>query len=359
MALNFPNSPTANQIHTENGKSWIWDTVAWRALSETLSDGAYKTMPQGRLTLTSATPVLSSDVTDTGRIFYTPYVGDKLPIYSGSLWSMTTFTELTLDLHTTQHVIDKNFDLFVVNHLGTLRLVTTVAWTNGTTRATGITMTNGIWLNTSTVDMYYGTGGNPATGTATISSVTALTATYVGTIRTTATPAKTKMIMFPTPGANENGQKSSMFVWNAYNRVPITTISRNTVDTWTYVTAAWRAQNGAGTNSGVDNSNHWICGLTGDQFRCVNVAIHQSTTVGRLMGIGFNSSTTLATGGLSHYTALNNANGQTCESYLTNFSILGLQYTQAIEYSDGATTTFWGDVGSANIQSGIFTTVMM
>jgi len=27
--LNFPNSPTSGQIHTENSRSWIWDTVSW------------------------------------------------------------------------------------------------------------------------------------------------------------------------------------------------------------------------------------------------------------------------------------------------------------------------------------------
>ena len=29
MALNFPNSPTLDQIHTEEGKTWVWDGAAW------------------------------------------------------------------------------------------------------------------------------------------------------------------------------------------------------------------------------------------------------------------------------------------------------------------------------------------
>ena len=28
-ALNFPDSPSADQVHTENGKSWVWDGVSW------------------------------------------------------------------------------------------------------------------------------------------------------------------------------------------------------------------------------------------------------------------------------------------------------------------------------------------
>ena len=29
-ALNFPTSPTNNQIYTANGKSWRWDGTSWK-----------------------------------------------------------------------------------------------------------------------------------------------------------------------------------------------------------------------------------------------------------------------------------------------------------------------------------------
>lgn len=32
-ALNFPTSPTLNQVYTNNGKSWKWDGTAWKANS--------------------------------------------------------------------------------------------------------------------------------------------------------------------------------------------------------------------------------------------------------------------------------------------------------------------------------------
>lgn len=31
-ALDFPNSPALNQIHTENGRSFKWDGVSWNAV---------------------------------------------------------------------------------------------------------------------------------------------------------------------------------------------------------------------------------------------------------------------------------------------------------------------------------------
>ena len=35
-ALNFPTSPTLNQVYTSNGKSWRWDGTAWKTFTTTL-----------------------------------------------------------------------------------------------------------------------------------------------------------------------------------------------------------------------------------------------------------------------------------------------------------------------------------
>ena len=34
MAINFPNSPSTNDTHTEVGKTWKWDGVTWNLQSE-------------------------------------------------------------------------------------------------------------------------------------------------------------------------------------------------------------------------------------------------------------------------------------------------------------------------------------
>ena len=54
------------------------------------------TAPQGRLTLQTATPVMTTTQSAKTTIFYTPYVGNQVPIYNGTSMVMTTFAELSV-----------------------------------------------------------------------------------------------------------------------------------------------------------------------------------------------------------------------------------------------------------------------
>lgn len=53
---------------------------------------------QGRLTLTSGTPVTTSDVTAAGTLYFTPYNGNIVRLYDGSNWLLETFSEISLAL---------------------------------------------------------------------------------------------------------------------------------------------------------------------------------------------------------------------------------------------------------------------
>ncbi len=113
--------------------------------------------PQGRLTLASGTPVLTSDQTAKTTIYYTPYVGSVAPFWDGTTWTLVSLAELSLALdsnsgHTGYHQSGKNFDLFLDYNGGAPRLVSGPAWTNDTTRASDIARQNGIWLNASLDD---------------------------------------------------------------------------------------------------------------------------------------------------------------------------------------------------------------
>ena len=33
MPINFPNSPSLNQVYTFNGRSWEWTGVAWKSVT--------------------------------------------------------------------------------------------------------------------------------------------------------------------------------------------------------------------------------------------------------------------------------------------------------------------------------------
>jgi hypothetical protein len=120
----------------------------------------------GRLTLTSVTPVTTSDVTAASSIYYTPYNGDKISLYetASSSWVNCTFTEKTLTLSgLTSGTI---YDVFGYLSSNTLALDPPVAWSSTTARSSAISLSNGVYVKTSdTTRRYLGTFR--ATGTTT------------------------------------------------------------------------------------------------------------------------------------------------------------------------------------------------
>lgn len=93
--------------------------------------------PGGRLTLVTGTPVMTSDQTAKGTIYYTPDQTDLITLYDGTDWTFKTFTELTLTLDSTNHPIENLFDAFICNDGGTIKIGTGPAWNYNAT----VTMT--------------------------------------------------------------------------------------------------------------------------------------------------------------------------------------------------------------------------
>jgi hypothetical protein len=67
-------------------------TAVWTAINAAAAT-AIVSPPQGYLTPTSATPIIAGD--STAAIYYTPFVGNQVPIYNGSRFVATEFSELT------------------------------------------------------------------------------------------------------------------------------------------------------------------------------------------------------------------------------------------------------------------------
>lgn len=151
------------------------------ALNRQTADARYKTMPQGRLTLETGVAISTSDQTAKTTLYYTPYTGNAVSLYSSSRWLRYTFSELSLSL--SGYTASKAFDIFIYDNAGTPALESLV-WTNDTTRATALVWQDGLRVKS----------GDP-------------TRLYLGTIYTSAT------------GQCEDS-KSKRYVWNAYNRVP-------------------------------------------------------------------------------------------------------------------------------------------
>lgn len=135
--------------------------------SATPGGGAPPSICEGRLTLTTGTPITTTDVTAAGTVYFTPFRGNYIGLYSGSAWELKTFSELSISLSgLLPHSLH---DVFIYNNSGTPTLELT-AWTagatgaiTGATNATPIVITSTAHgLSTGDVVTISGVGGNTA-----------------------------------------------------------------------------------------------------------------------------------------------------------------------------------------------------
>ena len=296
---------------------------------------------QGRLTLASGVPVMTTTQSAKTTIFYTPYIGASLPIFNGTTITMTEFTELsvaTTDTTKSPAAIgaSKVNDWFVWNDSGTIRLGHGPDWTNDTTRSAGtaLVMVNGILLNNASI-----TNG-PA----------AQRGTYVGTTRSNASSQLDWII----GTAALTGGASFFGVWNCYNRVGVTSAVGDTTASWTYSTNAWRNANGSA------NFRHqFVVGLASDGLMALyQVSVSTSSNTVQV-SLGFDSSTPVATSVVS-----NGASGSLGPIPLLGTASvspgIGFHFIQAIENCIPATgtNTFYGVSGGIQ-QNGLFFNMRM
>lgn len=242
-------------------------------------------VPQGRLTLTSMTPIISSGVTAGTAVYYTPYTGNLIPIYDGTQFNPRTFAELTLTL-ASQHTLSSHFDCFIINDSGTMRIVTGPAWSTITAgageRGTGagttqLTRLNGILVNANAM-------ATARNGSSTY-SVAAYQGTYVGSLYIDGTAGQVTC-------HTAWGSSRKWGVWNYYNRVPIILKAGDSTASWTYTSTTIRQSNAATGNT--------LAAFTGAAEEQIEISFKQrvqnansadNTTRYNLPGIGVNSTT--------------------------------------------------------------------
>lgn len=286
--------------------------------------------PDGRLTLITATPIINSDQTGKGTIYYTPYIGDACPIYNGNYYVPAMFTEATLTLNATNHPTTKVYDVYASLQAGVFTL-SAMYWGSNTARSTSaggktgaanasILQKNGIWVNNAAIsasDSFNGTTGV---------AIAQYQGTYLGSFYTTA-DAQTGIAL--KPSAASGGSNNIIGLFNAYNRVQTTAISRDSNSPWTYSTATWRTADGS-----TSNRVSWIDGLQQINL-CARYSFGVSFAVsGNKYSGGVNLDSTSATPNLF---ATNE--GVANEIMTINqaepfFPQLGFHYIQAMEYSD-------------------------
>lgn len=287
--------------------------------------------PQGRLTLTSATPVMTADATAQGTIYYAEYTGNSCPVYDGTTTRPLTFSNPSLILDATNNTSGHLYDVFLWNNSGTATLGAGPAWSTATTRGVGagtteLQLKNGIWTNKNAITLH---NNSVSSG-----SIAVNQATYLGTFYATAN-AQTGMAFDPT--AALGGTNNFLALYNAYNRVRITARGRDSTASWTYNVSTWRAS---------DNSNsNRISFIDGLQQSIVEGRFQQlvnSTNAGSNIGLNLDSTSATPVTRAGSWGGTGNPIPTTANDRWA--PQLGFHYIQAMEFAGGAPAvqTFYG-----------------
>jgi hypothetical protein len=299
--------------------------------------------PQGRLTLVTATPVLISDQTAKSTVYYDCFNGKSVPYYNGTSDQVDPIggCEVSMTMATSSTGVTNSggvFDVFWV-HAGANRICVVTNGSGGgwasdtagsnTGRGTGYSAvhnTRGYWTNTNSLTHCY----NGATD---YGSVSADQATYLGTLYTTAA-GQTGMAF--TPAAAAGGTNNFLGLYNAYNRVRVSAISRDSTSSWTYASTTWRAADGS-------NSNRisYVDGLA----QSTVIAAWNVANANGPGNAGVDCNSTTAAPGFAVQSGSTLAGGEALTDRCS--PAYGLNYVQAMEASASGTQTFFGAQGAA------------
>lgn len=215
-------------------------TAVWVALNAQAAT-TIVVPPQGYLTPTPGTAIITADAISSTSIGYEPLVGNLLPFYNGSRLVPTEFSPLTLSLHSS-HAANTIYDAFGFLNSGVPTLVTGPAWNNsaaGTgSRGTGagtteLTRLGGYLVNNVSMSARNGT---------TTYTVGANLATYLGSIFIDGTAGQVTC-------HRSYGQSRKWGVWNCFNRQPLILKAGDGTASWSYASGTIRPSNNATANS--------------------------------------------------------------------------------------------------------------
>jgi len=248
----------------------------------------------GRLTLTTAAPVTTDDVLAATTVYFTPYNGNQIATYSGSAWSINTFSEKSVAVPATTST---PFDVFIVDSTFALE---TVNWTNDTTRATALVLQDGIYVKSG-----------------------ATTRRYLGTGRTTA-----------VLGQCEDSLKKR-YLWNASNRLIRNMLVNDLTDEWTYTTNTMRQANGS-----TDNQLDFVIGLSEVPVSAnLQCTVRNTSGINLAVAIGLDV-TNNTSSNITEFRA-NSSEVQALKAVYTGYPSVGRHFLAWLEVSEASGTTTW------------------
>lgn len=303
------------------------------------------TPPQGRVTVSTGTPVVTSTVTAATSVFYTAYVGKNVPIYNGTAVAQYQICaantsgacQLTITLGA-NWTLNTNYDVFIGLDTGTVRACTGPAWTSATVRGTGagttqLSQLDGLQTNTVSMTCRY---NNTTTFTCAVNQCT-----YVGSFRTTAAG----QVDYIFGGTASGGTAAVLNVCNYYNRVMTTpTVADNGVG-YAYSTGTTRQARASAGNQ--------ITFLNCFQEESISVNYYQQMSTAAVsgafgrFGIGVDSTSAFGFGSVICNTVAAVINF--CEQGLSTliYPGLGSHFVAGIERGDGTNNTTYDSDGTS------------
>lgn len=296
---------------------------------------------QGRLTLATATPVMTSTQSGKNTVFWTPYGGRSFPLYDGSSFNTYDYgaelSQLTTDNTKSPAAVanNSNYDIFGWLDSGTYRATRGPAWTSDTARGTGAATTelvlqNGIWLNKIAI-----TNGPAASR-----------GTYLGSVRSNGSA----LIDWIKPAYTNLASMTSgvLGVFNFWNRINVNEQGGDGHTAWSYLSTSWRQSNAANnTNSKISFLNP-IPTAGEDAFVARLVQLCQQGTAEAAIGVGVNSTTVPSgkTGASQSGAGITEATAE----YM-GFGQFGWNTIYALEYGSAGSTAFLGQDGITATQA--------
>jgi hypothetical protein len=303
--------------------------------------------PQGRLTLTSGTPVMTASVAGATTVYYTSYAGKTVPIYNGSAVAISQLCaantvgacEISAALGS-NWAAGTNYDWFAALDSGTLRLCTGPAWTSQLVRGSGagtsqLVQLDGLQTNAVSITCRY---NNTTTITVPVNQ-----GTYLGTM-TTGSAGQTSYV-FGAPASG--GTAGQFWLWNAYNRVAVTSTVTDNGAFYTYTLATIRQ-----ARASAGNQIQFVIGLPSDGIAAsydaetATIAAGASTTI----GLGFDSATAIScqSGGLHTPTGATAVRSTTVTACSWNPAI-GVHTLSANENSDSSNANQFDNGGTNSL----------
>ena len=330
-----------------NGEFHLVNPAATSSTSTTSS----LTPPQGYLNLVgqaSGDVVQTGDVSGVSTVFYSPFVGNTVPIWNGTTFKSIVFSELTATLTSAGSTTNAIQDECVFSNNGVPTLVTGPAWSNASagagSRGTGagsaqITRLQGIWVNANSIVGYNGLSSY---------TIPANQCTYVGSISVDATAGQVTAL-------RSYGQSRKWGVWNAYNRQQIVMQAGDATSSWTVGgggSGAFRALNNNSANSITVFSGLPEESFTALAYLRAGITLNANSNSAPLSGVGYNSTSTAS--GLQGNYGLTLGSGVSGNIGFTaavggNFTAppsIGINTITALEAYTGSAPTATGGISS-------------